>query len=712
MADNRGGRRGKLVILPAGFLRTPSLLARAPDPPPPDLIESLRVRELLTAEDETSRARTEFAELRRHRRQAWFAETPATAGRAVVAPSPRTENLLCIRVVRLGASASFWGRTPHCKIWVQNLARAETWTAKKTLSEVREFFDEVQAIENAARDVEKTVWSLNAAEDAAVVAARGGGGNLGGGRDVSRSDDAEPRSSILGYLLSSGGAGQKPDGPKSGGGGGSGSGPGGDRRRAAGEDELSVDKDGRILLSISPEDVSLRFSDALDEESIERFLRRVAMTSNFMGPVSSLPTAGVGVDGLSREEARSGRASTRHARIADDIGAALARWLGGPLSPPAEAPAELLTSILSSSLSAMQQPFSSSATESGPSGTGGCAVSPHGGEVVAPRRRQGQDSLLREIRVYTMGVLSLQPFSRLFEAYVNSFLDSLDSITAASTTVGAAASSASALAATAKVPSVTSVFSYLFGAVLPGGDDPAAAAAASPLPPPSPPRSSSPLRGSDDDDPLAAAHVAKFWSDSDNDEAQGGGGPDEGGGGGCGGAPGPAVMVVTKKAKVRDGVELMKPMLGTIAEGMEVVVLEKAVASDGTPRSKVRTLADPSVKRPLVVGWITSKLLEPRPALPPPLSRPALSLSSSAEEEERLVPFTPDASRVGTLVGAIAAATAPTAPVATVLARPPEAEPEEEEEDGAVGEGPVHQLMERMQDFMAQTTCVAQAVPF
>jgi hypothetical protein len=99
------------------------------------------------------------------------------------------------------------------------------------------------------------------------------------------------------------------------------------------------------------------------------------------------------------------------------------------------------------------------------------------------------------------------------------------------------------------------------------------------------------------DDEHAAAHVESYWSSmgdgseqtgADGDEDQGAVDPSDSG-------KLNSVMVVNKKAKMRDGIELELPssLVGTLTEGAEVLVLETAATSDGTPRSKIRTIATP-----------------------------------------------------------------------------------------------------------------------
>jgi len=147
--------------------------------------------------------------------------------------------------------------------------------------------------------------------------------------------------------------------------------------------------------------------------------------------------------------------------------------------------------------------------------------------------------------------------------------------------------------------------------------------------------------------------------------------------------------VVVRKAKVRDGVEIETPgdarsaaLVGTLEEGSVVVVLASETAKDGTARTKVRSrVIDTTAAKPMVVGWVSTKLLRP---FTPASGLPDGDTSSRAAEAD-------DAASVAAAPGS-SGAPSPAEGLEGVDALEYE-----------VGDGPVHRLLESVADFMAQT---------
>jgi hypothetical protein len=196
----------------------------------------------------------------------------------------------------------------------------------------------------------------------------------------------------------------------------------------------------------------------------------------------------------------------------------------------------------------------------------------------------------------------------------------------------------------ASVQSVGKLFSSLFGS--------AASATPPKAPPPPPPLPPSPARPPARSGHASGDAAAAYWQGSGSEHA-----------------------VVVRKAKVRDGVEIDtagRSAAGTLEEGAVVVVLAHETAKDGTPRTRVRSrLMDTSATKPLVVGWVSAKLLRPyRPAKSPP------DLDAGG-------PAAADGGTSAALGG--------------------EAEPSLESVEYEAGAGPVHRLLESVADFMAQT---------
>jgi len=183
---------------------------------------------------------------------------------------------------------------------------------------------------------------------------------------------------------------------------------------------------------------------------------------------------------------------------------------------------------------------------------------------------------------------------------------------------------------------------------------------------------------------------------------------------------------------VREGVEIKHndqkalssaALVGTLGEGTVVVVLEEAVARDGTLRSKVRTVLDfeqgvQAASRCMVVGWVTSTLLRPsRPPQSPSSSRGStLSRGGSCRggSEGRQEPDTQDQARLGVFNGTRVVGSdgherkfdeegfplpLEGASLSVDEGSPGDAEATEYE----CGGGPVHELMERVASFVAQT---------
>lgn len=173
-----------------------------------------------------------------------------------------------------------------------------------------------------------------------------------------------------------------------------------------------------------------------------------------------------------------------------------------------------------------------------------------------------------------------------------------------------------------------------------------------------------PTKAKSDDEASSSSAIQSYW---------------EGGIGNAGISGGGGSLrcaVINRKAKVRDGVEIRQPglassaaLVATLPAGTVVVVCAEAMASDGTPRAKVRTLTD-SVSSPLVVGWVSSKLLRKH--------------DPNADYGQQ-----PDGSTDH----------------ASTRATPKDTLKDVDcGDDYECGDGPVHRLMERIRDFMAQTT--------
>lgn len=209
--------------------------------------------------------------------------------------------------------------------------------------------------------------------------------------------------------------------------------------------------------------------------------------------------------------------------------------------------------------------------------------------------------LSAEIRAYTMGVLSLPPLARLLAGYIDMMITELDDVYAESALSSLSnvsdANNSVQVGVTSSVRSVGKLFTSLFTSVY---TDPAPPP---PLPPPSPPKQRKEFNEMHDES--LSKHIMNYWNDDNK--------------------PKPPVnnrgdklvistveeaaektevklkyAVVRRKAKVREGVEFEKvsspgggslsqaaDKVGTLSEGAVVVVLDNAVALDGTRRSKV-----------------------------------------------------------------------------------------------------------------------------
>ena len=277
----------------------------------------------------------------------------------------------------------------------------------------------------------------------------------------------------------------------------------------------------------------------------------------------------------------------------------------------------------------------------------------------APARPK-QDALVRDIRIYTMGVLSLPPLAKLLEDFVQMTCLELDDLQAPITD-GRPAVSGGQTDVASSVQSVGRLFSSLFG--------------------------SSVLEISENEAPPpltyykehASAEVKSYWGEGEKKQAP---------------TSGAALvhMVVARKAKVRDGVEISSSdslapaaLVGTLAVGVEVVVIETAISKDGTPRSKVRTLLDGSSSSSrLLTGWVTTKLLRP----------------FQPEDQEEAPAALGDDRQPGEEVGQGRKTLGESSLGSQRLA---EAEEPSASDTHEGRDGPVHRMMERIQDFMAQT---------
>jgi hypothetical protein len=342
--------------------------------------------------------------------------------------------------------------------------------------------------------------------------------------------------------------------------------------------------------------------------------------------------------------------------------------------------------------------------------------------------------------------LSFKPFPALFavsfrlvEAYLNMAAKELDTITGnASTTAnkGAAVSAAGAVVSVGAGDTVAnsvhsaaaSLVTSLFGSFMAPSPElvaPTPHRLPPPLPPPPPPTAED------------SVHIKNYW-DSDDEEDE-----DTDNEGEQGASSSTSYKVVARKAKVREGIEIKHSgspassavLVGTLGEGTVVVVLEEAVATDGTLRSKVRTVLDfdqgvQMASRQMVVGWVTSKLLSPHqlarsgpPAegqslhpVPPTLSSTSsshgltLSRGDEHEDEEHL-----HQARLGIFSG-----THVVGPEGSEKQLDPDEQPrlgeintnndgievdrgDKDKVEYECGGGPVHGLMERLAVFLAQT---------
>ena len=228
------------------------------------------------------------------------------------------------------------------------------------------------------------------------------------------------------------------------------------------------------------------------------------------------------------------------------------------------------------------------------------------------------------------------------------------------------------VSAATSVQSVGKLFSSLFGSVAFSATSPTRAPRPPPLPPLEVPSSARPTKESlTTEFSVAAEHWQSNGASTSTEHA-----------------------VVVRKAKVRDGVEIETPgdarsaaLVGTLEEGSIVVVLASERAKDGTARTKVRSrVMDTTSAKPMVVGWVSTKLLRPFiPANGPPDGTSLNNSLKAAEADDGLTMATaPDNG------GASASSIEEGLESADTV-------------EYEVGDGPVHRLLESVADFMAQT---------